>query len=36
MQDKIEKKRKTYLAAELKKLGYTVSLTKSAITTTDN
>lgn len=28
MQDKIEKKRKTYLTGELKKLGYTVSLKK--------
>lgn len=30
MQAKIENKRKTYLSPELKKLGYTVSLTKMA------
>lgn len=29
MQEKIEKKRKTYLSSELKKLGYEVTLTKS-------
>lgn len=28
MQEKIEKKRKTYLTEELKKLGYTVALEK--------